>query len=190
MGICCFFYMERAQLVHTLNNYQTSFDEEKATIPRFKSLLNNFPTCYQRSLVTGHITASAWIIDEFGTSALLVHHKKLNRWLQPGGHADGDENIIAVATREAKEETGLKSLKLIDESIFDIDIHLIPRHKDIQSHYHHDIRFLFMADKTENYIVSDESNELAWIPMDRMDNFTRNNISIYRMVLKTKLIFK
>ena len=182
--------MERAQLVHALRHYKTSFDEEMVAIPRFKSLLNNFPTCYQRSLITGHITASAWIIDEFGSSALLVHHKKLVRWLQPGGHADGDENILAVATREAREETGLKTLKLIDENIFDIDIHLIPRHEDIQSHYHHDIRFLFTADKTENYVVSDESNELAWMPMEKMDICTRKNISIHRMVLKTKLIFK
>lgn len=182
--------MERVKLVQALNYYQTSFEEELATIGRFKSLLNNFPSCYQRSLTTGHITASAWIIDEFGSSALLVHHKKLNRWLQPGGHADGDENIIAVATREAKEETGLKSLKLIDENIFDIDIHLIPRHKDIKSHCHHDVRFLFMADKTENYVVSEESNELAWVPMEKMGIFTRNSISIHRMVLKTKLIFK
>lgn len=182
--------MDRAQLVHALNNYQTSFDEEKATIPRLKSILANFSNCYKRSLISGHITASAWIIDENGTSTLLVHHKKLNRWLQPGGHADGEENIIAVATREAREETGLKSLKLIEENIFDIDIHLIPRYKDIQSHYHHDIRFLFVADKTENYAISNESNELAWIPMDKIYNFTGNSSSVNRMVLKTKVIFK
>ena len=182
--------MDRSQLIHSLNNYQTTFEEEKEAIPRFKSLLLNFSNCYERLLITGHLTASAWIIDEFGTSALLAHHKKLNCWLQPGGHADGDENIINVAIREAKEETGLKSFKLIDGNIFDIDIHFIPRHKDIQSHYHHDIRFLFVADKTENYVISDESNELAWIPMDKLGDFTKNNISINRMVLKTKLIFK
>ncbi|MCK5103511.1 MAG: NUDIX hydrolase [Cyclobacteriaceae bacterium] len=182
--------MDRALLIQALNNYQTSSDEEKATIPRFKSLLTNFSNCYKRSLLTGHMTASAWIMDEFGTSVLLVHHKKLNRWLQPGGHADGDENIIAVATREAREETGLKSLRLIEEDIFDIDIHLIPKHKNVNSHYHHDIRFLFVAERTENYVISDESNELAWIPMDKIYNFTGNNISIHRMVLKTKLIFK
>ena len=181
--------MDRLQLLHALNNYKSSFDEEKAFIPRFTSLLTNFSNCYSRSLLTGHITASAWIVDEIATSALLVHHKKLNRWLQPGGHADAEENIILVATKEAKEETGLKSLKLFDDNFFDIDIHLIPSHKNIQSHYHYDIRFLFFAESAEAYIVSDESNKLAWVPIDKIDKFTENNDSILRMVFKTKSIF-
>ncbi len=181
--------MNRRELIQNLGNYHTSFDEEKAFIPRFKSLLSNFPNCYERSLLTGHMTASAWIIDEKGSSALLVHHKKLNRWLRPGGHADGDENVPAVATKEAREETGLTSLKLIEDNFFDIDIHLIPRHGDNQAHYHHDIRFLFVAEKTEKCVISDESNELKWIPMDKINQFTGNNNSIQRMVLKTKWIF-
>lgn len=182
--------MERIPLLHELSNYQTSFDEERAFIPRFKSLLNNFSNCYERSLVTGHMTASAWIIDEKGSAALLVHHKKLNRWLQSGGHADGDEEVLTVATKEAREETGLNTLKLTEDKIFDIDIHLIPRHRNIQAHYHYDIRFLFVANLTENYVVSDESNELKWIPLDQINHYTGNNDSIQRMVLKTKLIFK
>jgi 8-oxo-dGTP pyrophosphatase MutT (NUDIX family) len=182
--------MEREALIHALNNYQTSFDEEKAFISRFKSLLRNFENCYKRSLLTGHITASAWISNKTGTSAVLVHHKKLNRWLQPGGHADGDENVLNVASKEAQEETGLKSLKLIGDKIFDIDIHLIPKHGNIQAHYHYDIRFLFVADDTEDYVISDESNELKWIPLGSINQFTGNNNSILRMVLKSKLIFK
>lgn len=181
--------MDRVQLVNALNDYITPFHEEKAYIPRFKSLLSNFTNCYDRSLVTGHITASAWIINSSGSSALMVHHKKLNRWLQPGGHADGDENIVAVATREASEESGLKSLKLFQKKIFDLDIHQIPEHQDIQSHFHHDIRFLFVADKTEEYIVSDESNELRWVAMEDIGSLTENNASINRMVLKTRSIF-
>ena len=179
--------MDRVQLIQTLNSYDTQFEEERAFIPRFKSLLTNFPTCYQRSLLTGHMTASAWIIDKKYKSALLVHHKKLKRWLQPGGHADGEENIIEVATKEALEETGLKSLRLKSHTIFDIDIHLIPAHKQIKSHFHYDIRFLFVADESEDYVVSDESSELAWIPLNEIHNFTGSEISIHRMVLKTKL---
>ncbi len=181
--------MNRVQLLNALNHYHSSFIEEKTTIPRFKSLLTNFPNCYKRSLLTGHITASAWIINKTGSSALLVHHKKLNRWLQPGGHADGDENIVAVATREAREESGLKTLKLLKTNIFDLDIHLIPMHLDIQAHYHYDIRFIFVADSIEEYVVSDESNELRWVPMDKIGSLTKNNTSINRMVLKTKSIF-
>ncbi len=185
-----FSYMNRDTLISKLENYTTSFNEERAFIPRFKSLLNNFPTCFERSLVTGHMTASAWIIDEYGELTLLVHHKKLNRWLQPGGHADGEEDMIAVARKEAAEETGLESLQLYYHEIFDIDIHLIPGDNRVKSHYHHDIRFLFIADKNEKYVKSHESNELAWIPLDEIQKFVGNNNSIHRMVLKTNLIFK
>lgn len=135
------------------------------------------------------MTGSSWIIDEKGSSVLLVHHKKLNRWLQPGGHADGEEDIISVASKEAEEETGLKSLKLVNDNVFDLDIHLIPTHKDVKLHFHHDIRFMFTADKNERYIVSEESNELAWISLDSIHEYIGNNDSIHRMVLKTKRIF-
>jgi len=181
--------MSRAELFHAFNNYQTSFREEFQFIPRFKSLINNFPDCFQRSLTSGHITGSAWIVDRLGKEALLVNHKKLNRWLQPGGHADGDEDIMSVATKEAVEETGLKSLRRYGDNIFDIDIHSIPKHKDIISHYHFDIRYLFIADIEEKPTVCDESNELAWIPLSDIHKFVGSNHSIHRMVIKTKLIF-
>lgn len=182
--------MDRKELIQQLENYDTPFNEERFFIPRLISLLKNFPNCYNRSLVSGHMTGSAWIIDEKAESVLLLHHKKLNRWLQPGGHADGEQNILAVSKKEAVEETGLSSLKLFNEQVFDLDIHLIPAHKGIKAHFHNDIRFLFMADRSESITVSDESNEVAWVPVDEVGKLTKNNQSIHRMILKTKLIFK
>jgi 8-oxo-dGTP pyrophosphatase MutT (NUDIX family) len=182
--------MNKTVLSRKLSIYKTSYPEEALFVPRFLSLLNNFHNCYSRSLSTGHITGSAWIINEDADAVLLVHHKKLDRWLQPGGHADGDENIISVSSKEAKEETGLSSLRLVNEDIFDIDIHQIPEHKSIKAHLHHDIRFLFQADQSEDIVVSDESNNVAWIPIEKLGFYTNNNRSIHRMILKTKLIFK
>jgi len=182
--------MNRQLLLQNLGQYKTEYKEERLFIPRFCSLLNNFPDCYKRSLKTGHMTGSAWIIDENASAVLLVHHKKLDRWLQPGGHADGEENIIEVATKEAWEETGLKSIRLFKNSVFDIDIHQIPEHKGIPAHYHHDIRFIFQADRTERIRVSAESNEVAWVPLEEVNNYAKNNRSIHRMILKTNLIFK
>ncbi len=181
--------MNRHQLLQTLYSYQTTFREERGFITRFINFINNFQNCFERSLTLGHITGSAWITDHHGKSALLVHHKKLNRWLQPGGHADGEENIIEVATKEASEETGLQSLTLNSKQIFDIDIHTIPAHKDVLAHEHYDIRFHFVADPTEKYTVSHESNNLAWISMDKIPSYTENSNSIQRMALKSKLIF-
>ena len=182
--------MDRTKLIELLKEYKTSFPEEETFIPRFISLLTNFHTCFSRSLTTGHMTASAWIVSRKGDKALLVHHKKLNKWLQPGGHADGMENLRKVAMKEAVEETGLKSLMYKGNGIFDIDIHMIPDHKQIPAHFHYDIRFLLVADGNETPAVSDESHEVRWIFMEKIPFYTKGNRSIERMIRKAKLIFK
>ncbi len=183
------FLMKRHQILQALNNYKTTFDEERNHVPRFVNLISNFQNSFERSLEFGHITGSAWITDAQGKSALLVHHKKLNRWLQPGGHADGDENILNVATKEAREETGLQSLILHSKDIFDIDTHTIPAYKNTPAHEHYDIRFHFVADPSETYTVSHESNKLAWVSMEKIPFYTNQSNSILRMVSKTKMIF-
>jgi 8-oxo-dGTP pyrophosphatase MutT (NUDIX family) len=104
--------------------------------------------------------------------------------LQPGGHADGDEDIVRVAMKEAEEETGLRSFTLMSDSIFDIDIHVIPARKDFPEHFHYDIRILLQAKKSEGLTVTNESNDLRWFPLQTIDAVTGNNISIMRMAEK------
>ncbi|MBI3481525.1 MAG: NUDIX hydrolase [Bacteroidetes bacterium] len=146
--------------------------------------LLNHKDCFQRTHLPGHITGSAWMVNGDRTKTLLVHHAKLNKWVQPGGHADGDENILNVALREAEEETGLKNLKPFT-TIFDVDIHKIPARKDFPEHFHYDIRFLTEADETEKIIVSDESHDVKWVSMNELENFTMER-SVLRM--KDKLL--
>ncbi len=177
--------MDRIQLIRALNNYYSPYKEEQAFIPKFIALLSH-PDCYQRERLTGHITGSSWIVDEEREFALLTHHKKLNRWLQLGGHADGNENILDVAMKEAKEESGLHRIHAVSEKIFDIDLHAIPEKGDIPAHYHYDIRFLFMASKDENLVISSESKDLKWVALDDLAQKTANNKSILRMALKAK----
>jgi 8-oxo-dGTP pyrophosphatase MutT (NUDIX family) len=92
---------------------------------------------------------------------LLTHHKKLDRWLQLGGHADGDTDLAAVALKEAEEESGLSDLS-VEPEIFDIDLHFIPEHKGVPGHWHYDARFVVVANGDERFAVSDESHALAW----------------------------
>lgn len=178
----------RGALIDALKHYRTGYPKEKKFIARFKALLEHLRS-FHRDHLPGHITASCWIVDESRQFTLLTHHAKLNRWLQPGGHADGDENVMAVALREAQEETGLTSLALIHNSIFDIDIHPIPARPDFPQHDHYDIRFLFQASMHEPLTITSESNDLAWKPVNALPILTDNNESILRMAEKIRKLF-
>lgn len=178
--------MHRKDLLLKINNYSPEYSQEKIFRADFLSFIYAHDKCFERSLLEGHITASAWIINESRDKALLTHHKKLDRWLQLGGHADGEPDIIKVSTKEAVEESGLSSLKLHSTAIFDLDIHPIPEHKGIPKHLHYDVRFLFTANENEELIVSNESKNLAWIPLEKLDEYTQNNESIIRMAKKSR----
>ena len=115
----------------------------------------------------------------------MTHHKQLNMWLQLGGHADGNSNLLNVALREAEEESGITEFKVITKEIFDLDIHSIPKYGNQPSHIHYDVRFIFEVDELkENIIISDESNDVSWISL-KMAIEKNSEPSIERMVKKT-----
>ncbi|MCC5931778.1 MAG: NUDIX hydrolase [Cyclobacteriaceae bacterium] len=175
----------RTLLVESLLNYRSKFKEEIEFIPRFLNLLQH-QDCFYRSHLNGHITGSAWIINPAKSHTLLLHHKKLNKWLQPGGHADGEENILLVAEKEAKEETGLSSLCAMHENIFDIDIHTIPARGKVMEHEHFDIRYIFVSDENDTLQINHESINAAWYPLKNIMKFPDNfEFSIRRMAEKT-----
>ncbi len=178
--------IDRASLLSALRNYKTVYDEERAFISRFIELLQH-PRAYQRDHLPGHITGSSWIVNNDGTKVLLVKHAALHKWLQPGGHADGDENVFRVALREANEETGLEKLTPVGTGFLDIDIHAIPARKDLSfpQHDHYDVRFLFQADERDELKISDESTDLQWIELKDLEEFNAER-SILR--LRNKLV--
>jgi len=171
--------MHRKELVNYLKGYQTSFQEENEFIAPFLSLLLH-PQCFERTNLPGHITGSAWVIDSSRSQVVLVHHVKLDKWVQPGGHADGDENILRVALKEAEEETGLKNIISLGSLPFDIDLHQIPQRPDFPAHYHYDVRFLFEADPGELIQVSEESHDVKWIRFTELEKYSQER-SILRM---------
>ena len=170
----------RQHLLLALSHYQYS-KEESSFIPLFQSLLEH-PNAFLRTHLPGHITGSAWVLNEAQTQALLVHHAKLNKWVQPGGHADGVEDVFSVALREAQEETGITHF-FTDQEIYDIDIHLIPARKEFPAHYHYDVRYLLVAKDGQSVVVSDESHDVRWFDFDQIKNMT-NERSVLRMVEK------
>ena len=151
---------------------------------RFCELLQREPHCFERDCFSpGHITASAWVVDNSHRKILLTHHRKLDRWLQLGGHTDGSENTLQSAKREAIEESGLKSVEACSEHIFDLDIHAIPRRGDEPDHLHFDIRYAFVCTGEQNVIVSEESHALAWVDLPDLSSFT-SEPSMLRMAAK------
>ena len=176
--------MIRNSLLTLLDAYTTSDKTEQTMCQEIKEFVSANPECFERTLQTGHVTASGWIVSEDRSQVLLMHHRKLDRWFQPGGHCDGDPNVLEVAKKEVEEETGLQSFKLAQEGIFDVDIHLIPANSKDQAHYHYDIRFLFEADSAQKLIINIESKDVKWIPVQQVQNLNDSE-SIMRMVRKT-----
>lgn len=167
-----------------MENYRTPFEEEQSLVIDFVQLTGD-PLAYKRERTEGHFTASAWIVNKRRTHTLLSLHNKLNRWLQLGGHADGNENLLEVAMDEAREESGLSSLRIVDQFIFDIDKHIIPANVRESQHFHYDVRFLIEAEIDEPLKISKESKDLAWISFDSVADTVQYNISILRMLEKT-----
>lgn len=160
--------------------------EMLATFPPF---LAAHPDALFRSCLTGHLTASAWIVDPARTAVLLLHHRKLERWLQPGGHADGQSDLLAAASREAREETGLVGLRPVSTDVFDVDCHRIPARGSEPEHWHFDVRFLFEADPHEPLAANAESRGVAWVPLAQVA--ARNpEESLARLVRKTPRVGK
>jgi 8-oxo-dGTP pyrophosphatase MutT (NUDIX family) len=176
-----------------LTRYREAFPAEAPIVDRICRLVETHSNCFDRACRPGHITAAAWVLSTDRRRSLLAHHRKLDRWLQLGGHADGQWNVEQVALREAREESGLKHFDMvaIDGQMmpFDVDVHEIPARYDSSgriiedAHEHHDIRFLMIAHSENELAVSDESHEVAWFTPEEVLERT-NEESILRMLRK------
>lgn len=155
--------MHRNKLLALLHNYHPINEDEQLSKKRMIEFVSTYDDCFERSLEIGHITASAWLLNKNKTHALLMHHAKLDKWFQLGGHCDGNADVLNVAIKEAQEESGINVIEPLLESIFDIDIHLIPENKKEKEHYHYDVRFLLRVMNDEEIIQNSESKELRWI---------------------------
>jgi 8-oxo-dGTP pyrophosphatase MutT (NUDIX family) len=180
--------MHRKNLREKLERYNPAVETEKANKVKMLDFLNSHEYCFERSLPVGHFTGSCWLVNHDGTKFLLTLHKKIGRWLQLGGHADGDSNLARVALKEVHEESGLENIELLSNEIFNIGIHLIPEYKGIPAHYHYDVRFLMKTtDKDDDIQISKESTDLKWF--EEVSALPPNSgINLSRMFEKWKKI--
>ena len=188
--------MHRRHLIELLERYQKAWPAEAETARRFLAFAKAHADCLLRTCAPGHITASAWILSADGGSVLLTHHRKLDRWLQLGGHVDGESKIELAALREAREESGMERFEF--EAWFekwskgqivplDLDVHTIPARGNEPQHEHWDLRFLLRASPGQELARSQESNDLRWVPLAELRHVTTEE-SVLRLGRKAQAL--
>lgn len=179
--------MYRQKLLRKLYSYHTLDEKEQEALKETIAFVETHRDCFERSCSMGHLTGSAWIENFDGTKFLLDYHKKLRFWVQLGGHPEpGEHDILQVALREAKEESGLKSIICLSSEIFDISIYRFNDGKE-PPHFHFDINFLLKAiDPKEEIKISDESEDLRWFSELPQYDGTQDVYNIFRMFNKWK----
>jgi 8-oxo-dGTP pyrophosphatase MutT (NUDIX family) len=163
--------------------YAACYPAEASIATMFGEFVTQHVDAASRRLAMGHLTGSAWLVSTNESCVLLTHHRKLNRWLQLGGHADGDSDLAKVALREAEEESGLRDL-IVEPEIFDLDRHCIPARGEEAEHWHYDVRFVVHARGSDVFSVSEESHALAWCDIATIANDPTMDASLRRMANK------
>ena len=179
--------MHRQELLQLLNRHDTRFLEEAGFVQRARAFVEVNTDVFDREHLPMHVTGSAWVVSQDFSQALIMHHVKQDQWFQPGGHADGDADILRVALRETAEETGIdpEHVQLLTDDVFDVDIHAIPGSEHGPWHEHIDIRFLVQIDNRLPVPGNDESHQVLWVDLRDVSAYN-NNRSTWRMVEKTR----
>ena len=172
-----------SQLLAHLDAYASRWSDEAASVQTFSDFLRSDSAVFERHFAVAHFTGSAWLVSADGDRALLMHHRKLGLWLQPGGHADGDSDLAGVALREAQEETGVRDL-FVEGGIFDIDRHRISARGSEPEHWHYDVRYVLRAGSDERFTINEESHALAWRSVAEIASDVTLNASLRRMASK------
>ncbi|MBM4362039.1 MAG: NUDIX hydrolase [Deltaproteobacteria bacterium] len=157
----------RASLLRDLAGVAPADARERGHLERMRELAEGRADPFDASRVApGHFTASAFVVEATATRVLLIHHAKLRRWLQPGGHVEvGDQDLLDAALREVREETGARALSPLLDAPFDVDVHTIPARGALGAHEHFDVRYLLEA-RSGEVSAGDGVLDCRWVPVD------------------------
>lgn len=163
-------------LKQKIKNYVPFNEQEENDKEQMLNFIDNFDDVLTRNNSCGHFSSSAFVINKEKTKMIVVYHNIYDAWIYPGGHADGEEDLLSVAVREVEEETGLK-VKILDDNMFAIQSLPVKGHikrgKYVSAHTHFDVVYLLEADDTIPLVYrEDESKGVKWIPFEEADNDT------------------
>ena len=158
------------ELTNRIRAYTPFNDQEAADKPKLLSLLQSSDTIFTRDNTTAHMTASGWVVSPDRASVLMIYHNIYNSWSWMGGHADGETDLLQVAQREIREESGIRDLKLLTPDIYSLEILTVDGHikrgEYVSSHLHLNVTYLFEADPAQPlHVKPDENSGVAWIPI-------------------------
>lgn len=154
------------ELLDRLSRHRPEGPEEAAHLATILAFVAAHRRPFDRRIPHAHLTGSAFVVSADGVRVLLLHHRKLGRWLQPGGHAEPGEILgEEVALREAREETGIAALSLHPDAPLpvDVDVHAVPAHGSDPAHLHLDLRYVVIGPEDATLSPSPkETNALRW----------------------------
>lgn len=160
-------------LQDTLAGYEPYDATEAVILRQLREFLAGNANPYDRTNLTAHVIADAWIVNSARSHVVLHHHVAGNLWTTPGGHCDGSPDVLAAALREAEEESGLTALASLCPGVFDLNSGNIPLRQKAwglePAHIHFDVCYAFEAAQNAKLRLSEESHELRWVPLDEAE---------------------
>ena len=162
--------------IDDIKNYVPYNEQEKKDKELILNAISNYNNILDRECSIAHITSSGYIVNKSRTKVLMIYHKLYNSWAWTGGHADGDCDLLHVAIKEAKEETGLTNVTAVTNDILGLDVLNVNGHiknnKYVSSHLHLSFAYLLEANEEDELIVNEEeTNGVQWIPIDKLDTY-------------------
>jgi 8-oxo-dGTP pyrophosphatase MutT (NUDIX family) len=160
--------MDLKKQIEAYQPYNEQEAKDKSVILKY---IDRFDDLLTRENELAHFTASSWIVNKERTKDVMIYHNIYDSWSWTGGHADGEEDLLAVAVREAKEETGLKNISPVSGDIYSLEIVCVNGHvrrgSDVSSHLHINATYLLEADEAEPLSIKpDENSGVKWVHIE------------------------